>query len=183
MRKFWLKIKRKFFFWRKRRKTDAPQNFFSQLNKIEDHTVPVILKPKLVLERTFFTNRSTIGALSLDGVFECWILEDPVRKDKIPNITAIPEGTYEVVITQSPKFQRLLPLLKDVPNYEGIRIHSGNLPKHTSGCLLPGQVHGPDYVGLSRMAFDNLFWKLHHMLRNGKIHMRISNEREAFDFE
>jgi hypothetical protein len=66
-------------------------------------------------------------------------LEDTVREKKIAGKTAIPEGTYQVIVNRSPKFKRDLPLLLDVPNFEGIRIHRGNTVKDTSGCILVGE--------------------------------------------
>ncbi len=116
---------------------------------------------KLYLLRKWFTDESTIGELYLDGAFECFILEDAVRDGpKIPGKTAIPEGLYQVVITYSPRFKRDLPLLVDVPGYEGIRIHPGNDAGNTEGCLLPGQTREENFVGHSRAAFYLLFVKL-----------------------
>ena len=63
----------------------------------------------LQLIRKEFTQRSTIGELSVDGQFECYTLEDMVRPVKIKGMTAIPAGAYEVVVTFSARFQRLLP--------------------------------------------------------------------------
>ena len=66
-------------------------------------------------------------------------MEDTVRDEKIAGKTAIPEGTYEVVVNRSPRFKRDLPLLLNVPNFEGIRIHRGNTAKDTNGCILVGE--------------------------------------------
>ena len=48
----------------------------------------------------------------------------------------IPEGTYELVLTMSPKFGVVLPLLENVPGRSGIRIHTGTKPEHSKGCIL-----------------------------------------------
>jgi len=48
----------------------------------------------------------------------------------------IPAGRYRVSLTWSPKFKKLLPLIEDVPNREGIRIHAGTIPEHSTGCVL-----------------------------------------------
>lgn len=56
---------------------------------------------------------------------------------------AIPEGRYAVVITYSPKFNKWLPLLLGGPDFnrlwKGIRIHAGNKPEDTAGCILVGE--------------------------------------------
>ena len=115
---------------------------------------------KLELKRNPTANGCTIGDLFVNGVFECYTLEDEVRDEKIHGKTAIPAGTYEVIITFSPRFQRDLPLLVGVPNFEGVRIHPGNTAADTEGCILPGQSCTANSVGASRLAFEALFRKI-----------------------
>src|SRR2546423_440555 len=100
--------------------------------------IPRRCNMQLQLKRKTFTDKSTIGELAVNGVFECFTLEDVVRPEKIKRETAIPAGRYEIAITFSDKFQKFLPLLLNVPNYEGVRIHSGNRPEDTEGCILVG---------------------------------------------
>lgn len=47
----------------------------------------------------------------------------------------IPEGIYNVTMTRSPKFGKVMPLI-DVPKRAGIRIHVGSKPIHSTGCVL-----------------------------------------------
>ena len=85
----------------------------------------------------------TIGRLFVDGKYFCDTLEDRCRdldkEEKVMNETAIPEGTYEVIVNVSVKFKRKLPLLLNVPHFTGIRIHRGNTDKDTFGCILVGE--------------------------------------------
>ena len=93
----------------------------------------------LLLKRIALKPEYTIGKLYIDGQYFCDTLEDTVREKKIAGKTDIPEGTYQVIVNRSPKFKRDLPLLLDVPNFEGFRIHRGNTVKDTSGCILVGE--------------------------------------------
>lgn len=94
---------------------------------------------KLLLKRIFKGETYTIGKLYIDGKYFCDTLEDKVREVKIKNETAIPVGTYKVIVNMSPRFKRLLPRLLNVPGFEGILIHRGNTDKDTSGCILVGE--------------------------------------------
>jgi hypothetical protein len=70
-------------------------------------------------------------------------------------------GSYEVVIDDSSRFKSLMPHILNVPNFEGIRIHSGNTDKDTEGCILLGTTWaGGDFIGNSRVAFANFFTQL-----------------------
>jgi Family of unknown function (DUF5675) len=119
----------------------------------------------MTLKRTTETDESTIGELLIDGEFECFTLEDPVRVAKIKGRTAIPADTYKVVITRSPRFKKDMPRLLDVPNFDGILIHIGNTAKDTEGCILVGQGKGKNSISQSKVAFEALFNKLSAALK------------------
>lgn len=123
----------------------------------------------LRVKRRLIWKRSTLSEVFVNGSMhrECFVLEDRVRSkgEKVFGETAIPCGLFVTVIDHSPKFNRELPRLVGVPNFEGIRWHSGLTIDHTNGCLLTGdeyQVIAPgDLVaflpGTSRPAFDRIF--------------------------
>ena len=128
---------------------------------------------ELQVKRTDFTDSSTIGELSVNGQFECYTLEDKVRPVKIAGKTAIPAGRYEVIIDFSQRFGRLLPLLLNVPNFEGVRIHPGNMAANTEGCILVGEEKSQNFMGQSRAAFDRLFAKLSAAAEKEKNYLEI----------
>ena len=119
---------------------------------------------KLKLKRIFKGEKYTIGRLYIDDVFFCDVLEDKVRdlskEEKVWGQTAIPEGTYKIIINYSNRFKRDLPLLLNVPQFEGIRIHPGNTEVDTHGCLLVGINSQKGKVTQSRITFDKLFAKI-----------------------
>lgn len=123
---------------------------------------------KLKVERTNCGPKCTIGSLYVDGAFECFTLEDVVRDGpKVYGETAIPAGSYNVVITTSQRFKRDLPLVENVPGFEGIRIHPGNTDADTDGCLLVGRTKGANFVGESKAAFSSLFSKIKTAIDGG----------------
>lgn len=130
----------------------------------------------MILELKTLTQNEicTISKLFIDGVFECFILEDTIRQSKIKNETAIPGGNYEVIISYSNSFKKELPLLLNVPNFKGVRIHSGNDKNDTEGCLLPGKNYTKNKVVDSRIAFNALFGKLKKASKIDKIFIKIN---------
>ena len=116
---------------------------------------------KLEVRRQELTELSTRGELLIDGVHECWTLEPVSRSDEVKP-RAIPEGTYTVTRRFSPKHNRDVPHVEDVPGFEEIEIHPGNFPQDTVGCTLVGQTKGsqPDFIGSSKAAFNALWEKL-----------------------
>lgn len=107
------------------------------------------------------------GRLVIDGRWYCNTLE---RKG-----VEIPALCYHVCVTQSPKFKRLLPLVTGVPRTpqsgygtatpigrangamgyrQGIRIHRGSKPEHSSGCVLVVADNTLRDKGIGRTAAD-----------------------------
>lgn len=127
---------------------------------------------EMTLTRVQLDPGVTIGRLSIDGDdWGCWTCEDTQRAPDAPKVygqTAIPLGRYRVVVNYSPHFNRDLPELVDVPNFEGIRIHPGNKPADTDGCLLPGLDRLDGGVGRSVAAFEILYPKIVRALSRGE---------------
>ena len=96
---------------------------------------------ELLLQRIAKKSDYTVGRLFVDGRYFSDTLEDCVREPgvKIPGETAIPAGRYRVIVNVSPKFDRELPRLLDVPGFEGILIHKGNSARDSAGCVLLGE--------------------------------------------
>lgn len=98
------------------------------------------------IKRTSYLSDRTLGVVTVDGTKFGYSLEDLVRTDgsKVAGKTAIPAGTYRVEWNRSNRFSKIagkdvfMPLLMDVPGFAGVRIHSGNGPADTEGCLLIG---------------------------------------------
>lgn len=110
----------------------------------------------------------TIGQMSLNNEYFCDTLEDTDRglKDtmqvneilakKRKGVTAVPTGKYDVILTFSPRFKRVLPLFLSVKCYEGVRIHAGNTAEDTEGCLLVGENKERGKVINSRATLERL---------------------------
>lgn len=125
------------------------------------------------------TKGFTAGKLYADGEFVCYTLEDevrelrgkPVTEWKKYGVTAIPRGCYEVKLTLSPKFKRILPELINVNGFTGIRGHSGNTAEHTEGCILFGMFDGNDkdaWLGNSKIAENKVISLLREAINAGR---------------
>jgi len=118
---------------------------------------------RLRLDRCWLSQKATVGKLIIDDVFECFTLEDryrPPPEPKVPRETCIPVGEYRVLITFSPRFKVMMPLVQDVPGFQGVRFHTGNTADDTEGCILVGRKRGDSTVYESRAAYEQLFGKL-----------------------
>jgi hypothetical protein len=145
---------------------------------------------KIKLIRKIFTESSTIGELWLDDVFFCNVLEDYdrlldkdmpeefIKSRKIKSKTAIPSGIYRTIISYSPRFKEQMPLLLNVPAFTGIRVHWGNKPEHTDGCILVGTYNekAPNFISNSRVTYRRLFNRLKNAERTAMISTTISRD-------
>lgn len=99
---------------------------------------------KFLLQRDCFFPDYTLGRLFVDGKQYGYTCEDKDRQledspgAKIAGQTAIPRGLYLLTATYSNRFKKVMPLIVDVPGFEGVRIHGGNTHEDTEGCPLLG---------------------------------------------
>ena len=135
---------------------------------------------KLKVVREVKTEVSTIGSLFINGEFFCYTLEDKdrglkqtdsllfIQTKKIFGLTAIPSGTYKLIVNQSPKFKRMLPRILDIKGFDGVLIHRGNTADHSLGCLLVGYKKGENSIFESTKAETDLVNRL--LLHNQEVH-------------
>lgn len=94
----------------------------------------------LTLKRTTRDGKAVRGNIVLPFTQRPIYAERPEQDLIIPTLEnadfLIPAGTYPLKITYSPKFKKDLPLIDEVPDRTGIRIHMGTLPEHSTGCIL-----------------------------------------------
>lgn len=148
---------------------------------------------KLDVIRTQFGKDATNGMLFINGVFECYTLEDEVRDVKVHSETAIPLGEYEIKLRTEGGFHtkytsrygsmhKGMLWLQDVPGFTWILIHTGNTDQHTAGCLLLGETQqdldkGKDgFVGGSGDAYKKAYPKIAKAILNGeKVTIKYTN--------
>jgi hypothetical protein len=128
---------------------------------------------ELKLIRETKTNDSTIGKLYINEIYHCYTLEDKEREVKVQNVTAIPKGKYEVIVNFSNRFQQQMPLLLNVPNFAGVRIHWGNYSKDTEGCILLGTTKAVNMIGNSRTAYAKFMSVIKKVSKKEKIFITI----------
>ena len=134
---------------------------------------------KIEIHRKYRKNGYTIGLLYVNGAFICNTLEDTDRgftsamsaKEiaavKVKGKTAIPTGTYSVIMSYSPRFKKQMPLICGVKGFEGIRIHSGNSAEDTEGCILCGMNTEVGRITNSRYWTDKVYEFIRGGLKQG----------------
>src|SRR6185503_16039490 len=86
------------------------------------------------------------------GYYHSFTLEN---REKI-----IPKGKYEFELYDSPNNNRIVPLLKNVPNRSYIEIHIANEYDELLGCIAPGNIKTDSMILESKKAFDSLMLKI-----------------------
>lgn len=121
---------------------------------------------EILVKREYKKKDYTIGKMYINGEYFCDTLEDTdrgltqimtlseIKEVKEYGNTAIPTGRYPTAYTYSARFKKHLPLLLNVPAFEGVRIHSGNTHKDTEGCILLGENKAVGKVLNSRKTMD-----------------------------
>lgn len=139
----------------------------------------------IILNRIAKKAKYTIGKLYINDQYFCDTLEDTDRgltqsmteqqigSKKVYGETAIPTGTYRIIISYSNKFKKQMPLLLNVPGFAGIRIHSGNTEKDSLGCILVGKNKAVGKVLESRDTYSKLFSILHEANKKETIKITI----------
>ena len=148
---------------------------------------------KLDVIRTQFGEDATNGMLFINGVFECYTLEDEVREVKVYGETAIPEGTYPIEFRNEGGFHQRYSAryknahygmleIKDIPNFKWVLFHSGNTDENSAGCILVGDtqqdldVSKDGFIGSSRNAYKKMYEKIAVPMVNGeKVTLTISS--------
>lgn len=134
---------------------------------------------KIELHRKYRKNGYTIGLLYINGQFVCNTLEDTDRgltsamsvndiaAVKVKGKTAIPTGSYPVIMSYSPRFKKQMPLVCGVKGFEGIRIHSGNSAEDTEGCILCGKNTEVGRITSSKMWTEKVYGYIRGGLKQG----------------
>lgn len=122
----------------------------------------------LAIERGPAKAGRVLGALTINGEFECFTREKPTRIDGVfvAGESGLPKGNYNVSFAASRRYQRVLPLIASTrSSFHCIRLGmwiapGGSFDDHEGGDLIVGQEQLGGSVARTRLAFDALFRKL-----------------------
>lgn len=133
------------------------------------------------IDRQWKRAEYTISRVYINGsYFGCNALEDTDRgllqtmqitelqRRKIKGKTAIPRGYYDVRITYSPKYKRMMPLVVDVPAFSGIRMHPLNKPEDSEGCIGYGKNDKVGWISNSKYWTDKICRLIETALNKGE---------------
>ena len=134
--------------------------------------------------------QSTLSQLYIDGIFQCYLLEDKIREVKIASQTAIPTGIFELKLNtwgaKNADYKKAFGKLHQgmieicgLPNFNFVYIHTGNTIQETAGCPLCGfgfQFADGDYqVSQSVAAYKMIYPKLVELAKETSNRFTIEN--------
>lgn len=102
---------------------------------------------KMIIARVDKYDNNYFGNLYIGDTYFCDTLENTEY--------LIPCGEYNLTLSYSNKFKKILPEIKGVKNRTGIRIHAGNYAKDSQGCILVGE-RNKDMLIHSRKTLEKL---------------------------
>ena len=137
--------------------------------------------------RLIYHRDNSLGALYIDGKWECWTLEDEHREQKVHKETRIDDGIYQLKLRTEggmseryaayytkkfgPDWHKGMLWLTGTPRHLWIYLHVGNTDDDTEGCPLVGagiQVNGEQSrILASRVAYEQLYPKVAGHLAGG----------------
>jgi len=134
--------------------------------------------------------QSTLSQLYINGIFQCYLLEDKIREVKIASQTAIPTGVFGLKLNtwgaKNADYKKVFGKLHQgmieisgLPNFSSVYIHTGNTIKETAGCPLCGfgfQFADGDYqVSQSIAAYKMIYPKLAALAKDSSTQFAIEN--------
>jgi hypothetical protein len=134
--------------------------------------------------------QSTLSQLYINGIFQCYLLEDKIREVKIASQTAIPTGVFELKLNTwgaknvdykkaFGKLHQGMIEISGLPNFSSVYIHTGNTIRETAGCPLCGfgfQFADGDYqVSQSIAAYKMIYPKLAALAKDSSNQFAIEN--------
>jgi hypothetical protein len=119
-----------------------------------------------LVQRRQSTSQSITGELLVSAAHYCFTLEPPYGPSTVKP-RAVPAGTFPLDIRFSPRFDRMMPHIENIPDFTDVMLHWGNFPWNTDACILVGSTLGPNFVGNSVAEFDNLFVTIGNALEQG----------------
>ena len=137
---------------------------------------------EIVVKRFADNNKASMGLFYIDGIFNCFTIEDEERAEKVRGETRIPNGIYKVALRSEGGYhnkykgkygdmhkgmlciynEKNWKIVKDGMSFQYILIHTGNTEKHTAGCLLLNDaVSGSTFSGSSSVnAYKRIYPKI-----------------------
>lgn len=146
------------------------------------------MKTKII--RVAEGKQSTLSHLYINDIFQCYLLEDKIRDNKIPKQTAIPSGNYSLRLNtwggmnaeyrqKFPKVHKGMIEIYGLPNFSFVYIHIGNTYRQTAGCPLCGfgfeLIDGDFQVIRSKDAYQMIYPKLLEIAQNKENQIIIEN--------